>query len=96
MERRILPCMGKRWTGTAWLSIALALLVVLIAGLQWRWLGEIEEHEHYLRERRIGYAGWLYKTIVEREVERLMFWASPPSPRPVPTACGARSTSRTI
>jgi hypothetical protein len=63
--------MKWRWSATAVLSVGLAILVVLLAALQWRWLAEIEGHEYYRRDRRVGYATWLFKMIFEREIESL-------------------------
>lgn len=53
------------------LAVCLAVLVVLLAALQWRWLDEIEGHEHYRRERRVGYATWLFKEIFDHEIVHL-------------------------
>ena len=63
--------MRRRLGSTALLSVGLAVIVTLLAVMQWRWLDEIEGYEHHRRDRQIGYATWLFKVIFDHEVSNL-------------------------
>lgn len=71
--------MPIRWRSTALLSAGFAVLVLLLALLQWRWLYEIEGHEQYRLERQVSYTTWQFKMAFDRELESLAGWMTAPT-----------------
>lgn len=63
----------NRSTSTVALSVCLAILVALLAGVQWKWLYDVEGVELDIRHRRITQSNWWFKTVFEREIVHLAY-----------------------
>lgn len=60
-----------RSTSTVALAACLAVLAALLAGVQWKWLYDVEGVELDVRHRRIQSSSWNFKMIFEREIDHL-------------------------
>ena len=68
-----------RWNPIRVLSTCLVVVLVLLALQQWRWVRQIEGHEHSGQDRRVGYATWVFKSMFDREMGALLRWTAAPS-----------------
>lgn len=80
----MIPPAMKRPSSTAALAACLAVLVALLAGLQWKTLYDVEGVELDVRYRRIESSTWRFKTIFEREVVHLAHSMAAPAGSPAP------------
>ena len=81
---------GTRWSGPLVLAGVLAALLVVLASLQWRWLGQINAGERDRMQRSLRAQVNEFTQEFDRELTRAYFWLQADR-GPAPTIAAANS-----